>query len=191
MAVLKSSCPAPTRREIIWAAIRELKEFTQFNLGLKTGLSGQKGHMQDYLRGLEAAGIIQAIFRERAKRTIYRLVQDCGVNAPRVTRGGAILPPSGRARMWKAMRILRTFTARELAGAASLPDVPVAVSDAEFYCAWLCRGGYLRKSGTAWTFVPAMDSGPKAPQVLRIHQLYDPNTAKIMYTGEPEGRDDE
>lgn len=191
-ANLQSSAPAPTDRERIWAAIREMREFTSLDLARKTGLDSRRDLIRDYLAGLERAGFIRvSVERRRGSLNRYALANDAGVNAPRVNKAGGILPPSGRNRMWKTMRILGTFTARELASAASLADAPVAVSEAEYYCAWLCRGGYLRGDGKRWVFIPAMNTGPKAPQILRVRKLYDPNRDTVVYESAPKERDDQ
>ena len=193
---VKSSAPAPTDREKIWAAIRELKQFTRRELAMKAILP-QKGAICGYLLGLEKAGFIRALSEKKRKvATRYELARDIGVEAPRVSLSGELLPPSGRSRMWKTMRILGTFTARELASASELEGAPIAVSTAAHYCSWLARGGYLRGyTGVAielkrWTFIPAMDTGPKAPQILKVRKLYDPNRDKIVCEGPAEGRDD-
>lgn len=198
MAVkLESSAPAPTDRERIWAAIRALKRFTRLDLALKTGLTRRGSAIGDYLKGLERAGFIRVVGeKKRGVSNQYELARDTGVEAPRVSNTGGVLPPSGRSRMWKTMRILKTFTARELASAASLADAPIALSEAEYYCLWLSRGGYLRGSGSGapanrrWTFVPAMNTGPKAPQILRVKRLYDPNRDAVVCESVAQGRDD-
>lgn len=190
-AELKSSCPAPTDRERIWAAIRDLKTFTHFDLALKVRLARKSSAIVDYLKGLEKAGFVRVVSeRKRGVSNRYELANDVGVNAPRVTKAGGVLPPSGRTRMWKAMRILKTFNVRELANAASIADAQVSVAEAEYYARWLCRGGYLRAAGKRWTFIPAMDTGSKAPQILRVKKLYDPNRDAVVCESAPQGRDD-
>lgn len=191
-AKLESSAPAPTDRERIWTAIRELGAFTSLDIALKTRIPRAGGKINEYLLGLEKAGFIRAASeKKRGVTNRYELVNDVGVNAPRVGKGGRLLPPSGRSRMWKTMRILKTFATRELVSAASLPDAPVALGEAEYYCLWLARGGYLRGDGKRWHFIPAMDTGPRAPQILRVKKLYDPNRNAVMCEGPANGRDDE
>lgn len=200
-ARLESSAPAPTDRERIWAAIREFaragKDFTRLEIALATRLPSRGSAMSDYLKGLERAGFVGVVSeKKRGVSHLYTLLRDAGVDAPRVNKAGGILQPSGRSRMWKTMRILGTFSARELASAASLKDAPVAVAEAEYYCNWLCRGGYLRSNGgTAstsrrWTFLAAMNTGPKAPQILRVKKLYDPNRDAVVCESELKGGDD-
>lgn len=198
---LELSTPAPTDRERVWSTIREFARsgqvFTSLDLSLKTRLSRRDSALGEYLTGLERAGFIQVVSgKKRGTFNVYELIRDVGVEAPRVNKAGGLLPPSGRTRMWKNMRILGTFSARELASASSLDGAPVAVSEAEYYCNWLCRGGYLRSNGGAasasrrWTFLAGMNTGPKAPQILRVKKLYDPNRDAVVCESASKGGDD-
>jgi hypothetical protein len=192
MANLASSSPAPTDRERIWALIREIKTFTSRDIALKTRIPRSGGAIRDYLAALEKAGFVRVLAeKKRGVFNLYELARDIGVEAPRVNKDGGILPPSGRTRMWKTMRILGTFTARELASAASLEGAPVAVDEAEYYCMWLRKGGYLRGDKKRWAFVSAMNTGPKAPQILRVKRLYDPNRNVIVCEARDQGRNEE
>lgn len=184
-ARLELSTPAPTDRERVWSAIREFarsgRAFTRLDLALKTRLSRRDSAIGEYLKGLERAGFIRVVSEQkRGTSNMYELARDVGVDAPRVNKEGGLLPPSGRSRMWKAMRILKTFSTRELASAASHGGPPVAVAEAEYYCNWLCRGGYLRGTGKRWTFLTSMYTGNKAPQILRVRKLYDPNRDAVV-----------
>jgi len=197
-ALLTLATPAPTDREKMWAAMRQEKSFTQARIA---GLAGvNKSKVQDYLKGLTASGFV--VKRESAKRTgnapnapfaeaMYDMARDTGVDAPRVRPDGTVLPASGRGRMWNAMRVLKVFTVAELVNAASLPEAPVAIGEAQTYCAWLARGGYLAGGAGVWRFIPAKFTGAKAPQILRVKALFDPNLGTVVYSGKPEGRDDE
>ena len=195
---LTLATPAPTDREKMWAAMRQEKVFTQALIARLAGCG--KSKVQDYMQALVAAGIVRAQGTKRQVfvKTWYELVRDTGVDAPRVRKDGTLLPPSGRTRMWNAMRALKMFTDAELAQAAGLPDAPIAVSEAAYYCRWLKQGGYLgggfRESSwdsACWVFVPAKFTGAKAPQVLRIKALFDPNLGEVVCQATPEGRDDE
>lgn len=194
MATLISSTPegALTDRERLWSAMRELKTFTVQELCLKSKVDRRTTKARDYLTGLVRAGILDVTHYGPGKFSTYTLVRDCGVNAPRVRKNGVLLHDSGRTRMWRAMQILSVFSVRELAAAASLADAPIAYEEAKTYCHWLARGGYIIKvDATTYRFIPARNTGPKAPQILRVKQLYDPNTDTVVATGERNGRDDE
>lgn len=193
MALLLPSTPpgALTDREKLWLAMRELRTFSLRDLYLETKIDRRTGKARDYLVGLLRAGILEEISHVPGGQCTYRLVKDCGVNAPRVRKNGVLLPDSGRTRMWRAMPILSMFTVRELVNAASLEDATIAYGEAQAYCQWLARGGYLHRTGTdTYRFIPARNTGPKAPQILRVKQLYDPNVDKIVTALPPEGRDD-
>jgi hypothetical protein len=184
---LELAAAALTDRERIWTAIRELKTFDARDLGRKTGLDRRKKSVfRDYLSALHLGGFItpSGVRIEPRAPIIWKLIKDTGVDAPRVRKDGTVLPPSGRQRMWNAIRILKGFTATGLASIASLPGHAIAGSEAEYYCRWLEKGGYLRRSRDFWVFVPAMFTGAKAPQVLRVKALFDPNTGKTFCGGE-------
>ncbi|WP_298034178.1 hypothetical protein [uncultured Desulfovibrio sp.] len=193
--ILQSASPAPTDRERIWAAIRALarsgKEITTANVCRKTGLDRRTGKVGEYMTSLERGGFLRVVSERKPGMFLrYALARDVGVDAPRVTGKGELLPPSGRTRMWRAMRILQTFTLAELVNAASLPEAPIADSEAETYCNWLRRGGYLHGGKGRWAFVPAMNTGPRAPRILRVSRLYDPNRDAVIYESAAQGRDD-
>lgn len=181
---------APTDREKMWAAIRQEKTFTQAQIIQLAECNETK--VRDYLRSLKASGYVRVI-KEYTPRTaaVFELANDTGVDAPRVRKDGTMLPASGRNRMWNAMRVLRVFTAAELASAASLPEAPVAETEAAYYCRWLAQGGYLVQHDDGWQFIPAKFTGAKAPQILRVKALFDPNLGTVVYQPAAEGRDDE
>ena len=149
--ILQLACAAPTDREKMWAAMRQEKAFTQAKIASLAACS--KSKVQDYLKGLMAAGFV-AKRTDNAKlftRATYDLVKDTGVDAPRVRPDGTLLPASGRNRMWNVMRVLKVFTVEELVNAASLPEAPIAENEAAYYCLWLERGGYLAQTGGVYT----------------------------------------
>lgn len=181
-----------TDRETIWTVIRSQSQpWTLADIAIRSKC--EHGKVRDYVRSLVRAGIVavQTPF-QRHTPTHFILAEDRGVDAPRVRKDGSPLPPTGRARMWKAMRILKVFTETELAEHASLPEAPVAEGEVHTYCLWLARGGYLRSGGERdrWSFIPGRYTGAKAPQVLRIKQLYDPNTGEVVYQSKTEGGDE-
>lgn len=188
--LLTLATPAPTDREKMWAAMRQEKTFTRTRIAELAACDPIKA--RDYLRSLKASGHVRLI-QAHTPRTpaLFELVHDIGVDAPRVRKDGTELPASGRNRMWNTMRVLGVFTADELVNAASLPDAPIAISEAAYYCRWLAQGGYLASRGDCWQFIPAKFTGAKAPQILRVKALFDPNLGTVVYQPAPEGRDDE
>jgi hypothetical protein len=177
-----------TGRDVAWEAMREAGTFTVDELAGKTRL--RRGSVDDYVQSLVKAGIVvKSGSRPNPHgntgsfpRAEYTVVKVCwGLEAPRVRKDGTLLPASGRQRMWRSMGILKDFSVRDLVAAASLPEAPVALAEAEYYCKWLTRGGYLKTSGHGRYFVqPAMRHGPRAPMIQRVRRLLDPNTGEIL-----------
>ncbi len=184
MTKLKPAAVALTPRELVWAALRANRDgITQLRIN---GLTLVKpGIIKDYLASLIRGGFVEVVEElNPGQPREYRLLRDTGADAPRLKKDGTLLPPPGRARMWQAMPILGTFTARELALAASLPEAAVAEGEAEYYCRWLEKGNYLRRiSGKGETpryqSIPARRHGPKAPRILSVKRVFDPNTGEM------------
>jgi len=184
------------KREAVWAVIRQMREFTVRDIWQRTRLA--KASIQDYLQGLTAAGYLDvaglrpAGFGSRAN--LYRLVRDVGIEAPRVRRDGTeVTQGLGREQMWRTMRILGEFSARDLAVIASTEDCRIAEKEAKDYCYFLQRAGYLAVSSagkgtgnggvlTRYKFIQRSFSGPKPPMVQRGKQVYDPNTGLVKWS---------
>ena len=193
MAELFSSTPyaALSARERIWAAIREMKTVTVREVADRCDAKADA--VRGYFTGLVAAGVLDVIHRGTGgKHSVYTLKRDLGVHAPRVRRDGTFLPDSVRSRLWNAMPIFGIFTASELAMSTTLAESPVSRAEALDYCRWLARAGYLRDLGDEkFRFVPARHTGAKAPQLVLVTHVYDPNIDQLVVHGPLAGRDDE
>ena len=184
--------PAPTGREAVWAAMHNEGPSTIQDLSRLTGL--ETSTIRDYLSGLQKAGIVglaghkDSPLAEGATRIVYAITRDLGVDAPRVRKDGTLLLPSGRTRMWRSMRILGESPIKDLAVAASLPEAPVTDSEALYYCRHLVNGRYLVQKTTGakklvrFQLLPSRYTGPKAPMIRRVRELYDPNTGKVAWS---------
>lgn len=189
-AHLVSSARKPGGRQAVWAAIRRLRD--GFTLpALAKGTDIHRDTIRTYLRGLEAAGYI---VRDPVEPGRFVLVNDIGVEAPRVTRDGKpVTQGIRRENMWRTMRMMRgDFSWRDLTIAASTEEFPVDEEDAKDYCAALAKAGYLvvtvkGKGGgksvtpTRWRFNPARFTGPAAPMVQRLQSVFDPNLGKVVW----------
>lgn len=182
-AVKLAPSGALSSREKLWRAMRELKTFRVPDLARAAGIDRLKYNVQDYLRGLLHAGIIRVALAPEhiGELAVYCLVVDMGVEAPRVRRDGTLLPEPAQQAMWRVMQVLREFSPRDLVANAQMAGIQIKPITAIQYCQWLARGGYLRapeSQGAPYRLLHS--TGPKAPQVLRVKQLYDANTGKIM-----------
>lgn len=100
---------------------------------------------------------------------------------------------SGRERMWRTMKLLRTFTPRDLAVHASLPGAEVADAEGVHYCRMLARAGYLviaqppvlGRHARQASYRLVKSTGPKAPQVTRLKAVWDPNEQRLAWHEQP------
>jgi len=179
-------------RQAVWDAIRELKTFTVKEVREETLLGMDT--VRDYVIGLHAAGYIgKEGFHVQGYAGQWNLVNDIGVEAPRVRKDGTpVTQGQGRENMWNAMRILRTFTARELAVTSRTPDCFVKESTAADYAKHLCHAGYLSKRPDGcYVMLPTSYTGPKAPMIQRTKRVWDPNQCKVRWQSTGEVSDDE
>lgn len=174
-------------RQVIWTYIRKVKNITVKDMAFDTGLDVSS--VRDYLRGLTNAGYLEEA--KSPKGSVFSLVKDVGVDAPRVRKDGTkVTQGQGSLNMWRTMRILRRFSARDLAIAASTETCEVLESSAERYIRHLCRAGYLRQDGAYHLFLPQMFTGPKPPMVQRVRRVWDQNLNQVMWS-EDGGSDDD
>lgn len=165
-------------REALWKAIRELKTFTPKEVRMETRCS--VGQVEDYLKALHAAGLIERIEGERGR---YALVKDPGAVAPRLRRDGSeVTVGRGREQMWRAMRVLGSFSVRDLVVHATTEEHAVADNEAATYCQFLARAGYLVRKGARYLFIRSRYSGPRPPMIQRVKQVFDPNLGKVVWS---------
>lgn len=191
-------------RQSMWEAIRKLhkggKPITVRDVWMLGAEWAPQGRVRDYMTGLEAAGYLRRTESVRGRLVKYELVRDCGVDAPRVRKDGTeVTQGRGREQMWRTVKIIGDFTSRQLAQAASTPKHEVAETTANDYCLMLAGAGYLtvtRPGGPGkparYRLAPGRWTGPRAPMVQRLKQLYDPNTGQVVYQRNPhtEGGDE-
>lgn len=177
----------PQGRDAVWAAIRKLRTFSKLDLEAET--RAPLGTLQTYLRGLTLAGYLSRSDSARLTPATWTLVRDVGVEAPRVTRDGkTVTQGDASQRMWQTMRIVKQFTLAELVAVAQVDYLA-----ARSYVRLLLRARYLRSTIEAvprrgrqaqYRLVPALDTGPRAPMIQRIRQVWDPNLQRVMWPQE-------
>ena len=190
-------------RDAIWTAIRELKKFTindldgKINDQPKTQVNVDT--IKTYVTGLTKAEYLKPIagirrpddHSGRYTRKRWELINDVGVEAPRVTKNGTpVTQGRNREQMWQAMKILSSFDFRELAANASTEECRISEGDAKIYIQYLAKARYLarlsapiNKKGIPgrYKLLPSMRTGPKPPMIQRIKQVYDPNLDEVMW----------
>lgn len=172
-------------RQRIWEEVRKLRKFGFGDLRGELSGAIQPDTIRVYLRSLVAAGYVTASLS--GQRTVYELTKDCGVEAPRLRKDGtAVTMGLAQEQLWRTLQILRTpMTPLQLAAQASTPEVRVHEVAARDYLENLCRAGYLQRQGEGarakYQLEPGHNSGPRAPQVQRIRQVYDPNWDRVVW----------
>jgi len=183
----------PCFRAEIWATVRALH-----TAGMDISAPAVRDQMQAppagcleriraYLRALVQTGHLAPLPRPEAGPGAYQLVRDTGHEAPRVRLDGTeILIGTGRERMWAVMRVLRDFTALDLAVHASVDGNVVAEREAQDFCQRISRAGFLHiVQPGRWRLNAARWRGPRPPQIRRDKHVVDPNTGSVY---SPSGR---
>lgn len=185
-------------RQSMWEVMRKLhkagEKITVLDVWMLGAEWAPKGRVRDYVTGLVAAGYLRPVSAERGKTIQYELVKDCGLEAPRVRKDGTeVTQGRGREQMWRTIKIVGEFACRDLAQAASTPDFQVAETTAKDYCMMLAGAGYLTitRQGSPgiparYRLVPSRWTGPRAPMIQRLKQLYDPNTGEVVFRRNPQ-----
>lgn len=185
------SITVPRGHDGFWHAIRDLDKTGPWSVGDVDGRSNvHKATVRDFVRRLVKAGIAKGAGTAPGSgtpTTLYRLVKS-PVETPRLRRDGSVAPPTGQQQMWVAMRSLQQFDISELAYAASTNETAVDLVAAGSYVTRLHAAGYLvvvsagsgKKGRAVWRLKASMNTGPKAPQVMRTHFIFDPNRGAVV-----------
>ncbi|WP_319774445.1 hypothetical protein [Breoghania sp.] len=183
-----------------WSVILELTRASETFLLKDVALASNDrtdSSVTDYLRRLTIAGYVETdgmTDEGRHSKPIYKLLKR-QAEAPRLRRDGSELPPPAQQLMWNTMRnLLRNgFDARELSQFSSTDQVTVPLVTAKSYLKHLDAAGYLicleagrgRHLGR-WRLKPSMNTGPRAPKILRTQAVYDPNINGFPGTADAE-----
>ena len=188
-----------SNRQRIWEAIRARRhDFTLPDIAVAVS-HADPTTIRTYLRSLDKAGFIVQTNAKRGghERKRYALVRDNGIEAPRLTRDGQpVVQGLGNECMWRTMRMIKSFSARELAAYASSQQSTVSEETASSYIKALRAAGYLRvvsetrsvmgagKSAGRYALIPARNTGPRPPMIQRTKSVYDPNLGEVVWRQE-------
>lgn len=172
-----------TPRQRIWEKIRELKEFTAKELIGELPGNIHKTTTRTYVKSLFAGGYLR--LKEFPFGESYRLIRDNGVEAPRVRKDGTeVVQGRAQENLWQTLRRAKNpMTPAELAAMASTENIPVSPVAAGDYLKNLEKAGYLIRDKQKRVKLKAgKNTGPRAPMVQRIKQIYDPNLAQVVWS---------
>lgn len=181
-------------REALWKAIRKNKEFTLVEIANSCTLVW--GTIAQYVRCLVRAGYLEASpVTDRGDKgqgkgykiqLRYTLLKD-SIEPPRVRADGSeITENKNNQRMWTTMRKRSFFTVSDVHALSSTRQQPLARKSVTVYMSHLEKAGYIARSGSNDTierqiFRLVHDTGPKAPMIQRIKQVWDPNLKKVTW----------
>lgn len=186
----------PRGAEGFWSIIVGLGsgggEFTLADVDRQSNV--HKSAVRDYVERLTAGGWLEVVRKDRIRgvdRNVYRLARQ-SAQAPRLRRDGSEHPEPARDRMWRAMKMLPTWTSADLAAATAAEDVdPVPVTTVKSYVARLVRAGIVQIMARPGSSSPATyrllrNVGAAAPRILRAQLVYDPNHNEVLGPAEAE-----
>lgn len=185
-----------TSRQRIWEAVRTLREgFNNYSVARKAQADDET--VRTYLACLIKGGYLESMNPEVhiGDERLYRLIQDNGVEAPRLDKKGKpVKQGMGTEQMWRTIRLIGEFSSRELAAHASTPDIVVRPETAKTYVGHLVRAGYLIEvkpviylgAGRGnlqarYRLAPGKYTGPRPPMIQRSKAVYDPNLDKVVW----------
>ena len=157
----------------IWLRLYKMPSFDREVVIAKGASTNNAG---SFLFRLKELGLVEEEVIDR-HRSIYRPISRPVPIDQEVT-------PQGN--MWRSMRTLKTFTAKDIAAHSNAGGVSISAKVAGGYCGLLKRAGILRevKPGQtvnkAKTYRLIHDLGPAAPKVERIYVLVDPNSGDLF-----------
>ncbi|MFH1028856.1 MAG: hypothetical protein V1791_12710 [Pseudomonadota bacterium] len=173
-------------REYLWQLMLELKTFSARQLVMETRY--HLSSIKSYLKGLTAAGYLKAEKTTGPASTWWYTIdpETAPLEPPRVHADGtAVTQGQGRKNLWRTMKMQKEFTISQLIAFASTPTVKIALGEAEHYTEYLCRAGYVSliegTSPRVYRFNSDRYTGPKAPMIQRVLNVYDANTGKVVW----------
>jgi len=176
----------PQGQEGVWEEIRRLKTFTKPDIHHNTDIPRKT--ITDYIKRMVAGGYVREIEREDEIKS-YELIRDVGIHPPRVRPNGEpVVQGAGNANMWRTMRMMKLFTPKDIMAHSNTDTVTVSEATAKKYCSTLLAADYLRvmqkaKPGVRQaTYKLIRNTGPLAPQIQRVKQVFDPNINEVTYS---------
>jgi hypothetical protein len=175
-------------REALWAVMLKLKSFTAVELAKHS--TYKTSSIRPWLKGLTAAGYLTSATVESTPcvtSTTYTIDPETAPQEPpRVREDGTVVTQGmGRHNMWRTMKMLKEFTLSQLIAFATTEKCTIAIREAEYYCEYLTKAGYIAivdgVSPPTWRFNADRYTGPKAPMIQKVLNVYDQNTGKVVW----------
>ena len=183
-------------RQRMWEAIRSIKgEF--YAVDIERLSDCELANVYHYLRSLSKAQFVTVREVATTKRKgdrlskAYTLIKNTGIEAPRINAKGEIVTAGPKYELlWRTFRILNTVTTDQLLDHAAAAGLEMTKRSVNTYTRALLDAGYISAAGKdgsrIFTLKPAMNTGPRPPQIQSIKAVYDPNLNKVMHSEDPQ-----
>jgi predicted transcriptional regulator len=171
-----------------WAVIRELDVAGPWQMrDIDDRCNVDRASIKDYVHRLVRGGFVEQVGsvpprRGKVNAFTYRLLQK-PLEAPRLDRDGNVLAELMIEKLWRAMKMLKTFDATELAEVCG-----TAHQTAYKYLLALSKVGVVAPIDASKSLRKARYSliqnlGAKAPSISKTYVVFDPNSKQVL--GEP------
>jgi hypothetical protein len=182
----------PVTREELWPALLDLDlkgPWCVHDVWLIAGLGipGVRQIVDTLVRGGLASVVHRGPQPGNGRLVNFFRLTSRPAECPRVSRKGEILPETERETLWRTMKMLKAFTAVELAELASSEQRRVSPSTAAEYLRILQSAGVvaaMRKGipnhPTRYRLVQNL--GARAPRTLHASLVFDPNSRTVLGT---------
>ncbi|AKO97655.1 hypothetical protein MALG_02491 [Marinovum algicola DG 898] len=175
----------PERLDYIWRKAQALSRsgpFTYQQLSADVGMDVK--YVGTLCLDWEKEGRLQRVPVEQSMHVHMQVPEHLNRDQIDVEEGRRDTPQD---RMWRVIRKLGSFDARDVAMFANSPDLAVSERAAAEFCRMLCRSGYLRvlrkeqpgKKIAVYQLVK--NTGPRAPRARRLSVIWDENLGTIAH----------
>lgn len=172
-------------RDGIWQIIRHKRIFTINDLMSCSHMDHSS--IRTYLSALINGKYIQKKKRPKGSPLCtcheFELINDVGINAPELNADGTPKKLTKNQKIWLSIKVLKRFDYRDVSFATQ-----VEKNYTRKYLQALRNAEYLKVISEAtyehpekYWFLPANDTGRKAPQIKRDKSVYDPNIDKVVF----------
>lgn len=149
------------------------------------------GRVRAWLDKWQAAGyVVRTVDNSKHPPTyLYEVINDCGQQPPQVDNQGRFKKQSTQDIVWRTVRILKNFNARQIIASANDGETTLNEKAVRYYLFHLHDAGYITclnadDNQTLAQYRLTVNTGPKAPEVQRGKKIYDGNLGMVVYDPE-------
>lgn len=174
------------RMKVLWNTAARLGTFSAHHLTDETKYDIQL--VRDAIRDWAQRGLVEESHIGPHKRKYFKLT----MHATALPEATVLSEIAGgrkcaRENLWRTMRALLTFTARDAAICSTTDDVAVSEEAAQDYCQMLTRSGHLvvlqraQPGRRPAIYQLVRNTGPRPPKERRLTAVYDENLDEYPY----------